>query len=237
MSAEIGIYGKLPAHGDFVGRHFSNEFIQVWDDWLQRCLATSQDQMAEHWLDIYLTSPIWRFVLSPGIIDSQAWVGIMMPSVDQVGRYFPLTFALPISGDVSSHVIMARGNEWFSQIERVALAALDEALNVDVVDERLAECDRPRWPRVQVAQDLRFPWVSKLANEAMTPSASYPYLMDAYVKQQFPTHSLWWTQGSERVPPSFLTAPGLPMASSFAALMDGHWEHWQWYSPSQVVSE
>jgi len=51
-------------------------------------VASSKEQMGDEWLDTYLTSPIWRFVLSSGVIDTQHWAGIMLPSVDQVGLSF-----------------------------------------------------------------------------------------------------------------------------------------------------
>ncbi|MCK7582565.1 MAG: TagF domain-containing protein [Chromatiales bacterium] len=34
-----------------------------WDDWLQRALAGSRGALGESWLDLYLTSPLWRFIL------------------------------------------------------------------------------------------------------------------------------------------------------------------------------
>ena len=91
-----GWYGKLPCLGDFASRRLDAEFITPWDAWLQRCIATSRQQLGEQWLDIYLTSPMWRFILAPGICGERACAGVLLPSVDKVGRYFPLTFALPL---------------------------------------------------------------------------------------------------------------------------------------------
>lgn len=236
MEKGPGVYGKLPAHGDFIGRRLSNEFVQVWDDWLQRSIAISREQLGEQWLEIYLTSPIWRFVLSAGIVDDGVWAGVVMPSVDQVGRYFPLTIALRVEPLTSPHGVMNRGSEWFNQIERGALDALQEGHSVEQLDDQLQECDQPQWPKIKLNQDRRVPWIASLANEAAQPSSSYPALMDALLEQQFPTYSLWWSKGSHRVPPSFLMAPGLPLANSFAALMDGHFEHWQWHSPYQIMT-
>ena len=48
------------------------------------------------WLDGYLASPSWRFLLMPGVMDGQPWAGVLMPSVDRVGRYYPLTIARPL---------------------------------------------------------------------------------------------------------------------------------------------
>ena len=92
--AEIGLYGKLPAHGDFVERHLSSDFVMVWDDWLQRSLATSQEQMGRSWLEVYLSGPIWRFVLSPGIVDGQVWGRASMCCVGVPESYCTLLYAI-----------------------------------------------------------------------------------------------------------------------------------------------
>ena len=47
-TGSVGIYGKIPAHGDFVSRRLNNDFIRYWDEWLQRGIATSQEQLGEH---------------------------------------------------------------------------------------------------------------------------------------------------------------------------------------------
>ena len=88
---DVGFYGKLPSHGDFLRRRVSDGFVGVWDAWLQECVAASRDALADRWLDVYLTSPAWRFVCAPGACGQSAVAGVMVPSVDRVGRYFPLT--------------------------------------------------------------------------------------------------------------------------------------------------
>ena len=72
-----------------------------WDGWLQECLAASRAALGERWLDIYLTSPAWRFACAAGACGPAPVVGVMVPSVDRVGRYFPLTSSpsCPTSAD------------------------------------------------------------------------------------------------------------------------------------------
>ena len=86
-----GLYGKIPSLGDFVSRRLPRSFISPWETWLQEVITNSREQLGELWLDHYLTCPLWRFVLSPGICGEQAWGGVLMPSVDRVGRYYPFT--------------------------------------------------------------------------------------------------------------------------------------------------
>lgn len=85
-------YGKLPGMGDFAHRRMPEYFLSTWDAWLQGGLHGLR---ARHpnWVEHYLQGPLWCFALGAGIAGLRPWVGVMMPSVDSAGRYFPLTLA------------------------------------------------------------------------------------------------------------------------------------------------
>ena len=72
IPVEVGFYGKLPSHGDFLRRRVSDAFVGGWDAWLQECLAASRAALGERWLDVYLTSPAWRFVCAAGRVRLRA---------------------------------------------------------------------------------------------------------------------------------------------------------------------
>ena len=76
--------------------------------------------MGEEWLPIYLTSPIWRFVLSAGLCGGEVVAGVLMPSVDRVGRYFPFTLAVPLAGCSNPAAVPMTGAEWFDKAEGLA---------------------------------------------------------------------------------------------------------------------
>lgn len=88
-----GFYGKLPARGDFVRGALPRDFTDRWDAWLAPAIAGSRERMGEDWLPAFLEAPVWRFALSAGLCGGRAALGLMLPSVDRAGRYFPLTFA------------------------------------------------------------------------------------------------------------------------------------------------
>ena len=56
-------------------------------------MAGSRTAMGDDWLPAFLESPVWRFALPRGLCGERAALGLMLPSVDRAGRYFPLTFA------------------------------------------------------------------------------------------------------------------------------------------------
>ena len=135
---QAGMYGKLPAYGDFIFRNLNTAFITPWDEWLQHFISGSQEQMGEGWLDIYLTSPIWRFVLSPGVIDNNMWAGLMMPSVDRVGRYFPVSIVKPFASNISPVNFMLEQTAWYAAVESHCLSALNGELDADALVNAIA---------------------------------------------------------------------------------------------------
>jgi type VI secretion system protein ImpM len=134
-----GWYGKMPGLGDFASRRLPPEFIAAWDAWLQRSIASSRRELGEAWLDAFLTSPMWRFALAPGVCGAAAWAGLVLPSVDKVGRYFPLTFAAALPPDTDVAALLA-AQAWYAQLESVGLSALDPACTPDALESTLSGC-------------------------------------------------------------------------------------------------
>src|SRR5206468_3770015 len=120
-----GWYGKVPNLGDFASRRLPPAFISAWDGWLQEVLHGSRTALGEAWLDTYLTMPIWRFVLLPGTVGDSGWAGIVMPSVDRVGRAFPLTIAVQLTSCADAACAIFHAGDWFARLEDAALSVLD----------------------------------------------------------------------------------------------------------------
>jgi type VI secretion system protein ImpM len=117
-----GWYGKLPSLGDFASRRLEPDWIARWDAWLAEGLGSMREVRGEAWLAGYLASPPWRFVLSPGVLGEgeRAWAGVLMASVDRVGRYFPLTIAAPLDSLPSSSVAFDTLLSWLHGLEDTA---------------------------------------------------------------------------------------------------------------------
>src|SRR5215207_3788696 len=120
---EVGFYGTLPSHGDFVRRRVSEGFVDAWDGWLRQCLPASRTTFGSRWLELYLTSPAWRFVCAAGACGPAPVIGVMAPSVDHVGRYFPITLVAELAPDIS--LMAAAGWErFFDSAERLVIETL-----------------------------------------------------------------------------------------------------------------
>ncbi len=229
MSSEgptAGFYGKLPALGDFVGRRLPRDFVTPWDDWLQLSVAASRNQLGDAWLDTYLTSPLWRFALSAGVCGETACAGVMMPSVDRVGRYFPLALAVVLPEPVSLPRV-AGETGWFTAAEALLLSTLDEetGFDLDAFDARVAELGvPPASADARAAADVAegVPMRMALPGEAELGSC-WPAFADLLARRHLGAYSLWWTAGSDQVEPSLLACRGLPAPESFAGMLDGVW--------------
>jgi type VI secretion system protein ImpM len=222
------VYGKLPARGDFITRGFERPFLDSWDEWLRQGILASQESLAELWLDVYLTSPVWRFALSGGSCGPDTMLGVLIPSVDKVGRYFPLTLGCALTAGLELTGLVAQASPWYRAIEALALAALEPAFSLDALAQPVA---------LEVEDTvMALPLV-----EPLTPPGLYvPFGTDAHSAAVRHAHhplaqglSLWWTSGSKRVAPCLLICPGMPPASSFAALLNGDWQRRGWTVPAE----
>ena len=137
--AAFGAYGKMPALGDFFRLGAEREFVTPWDIWLQTILLAARRSLGARFEDCYMSAPIWRFALPPSIAGTQGVVGVLMPSVDRVGRQFPLTLVAQTGYDEQAAL---RNLMWqtsaLAALEALALDALDDTMTREGLGERLA---------------------------------------------------------------------------------------------------
>lgn len=229
-----GFYGKVTSHGDFVTRRLPERFVQGWDEWLQYGIAASREQMQRAWLETYLTSPIWRFALAPGIFGDAAWAGVLMPSVDRVGRHFPLTLVNGVEGECRIFEWLGpNAKSWYETLEDLALSSLDEGFQLERMESVLQAT--PSLPQTLALSggtqregrdaSVAYSWHNFSDMEAALPS-----LFQDIAHLAMQGHSFWWTEGSQQVLPSLLACRGLPSATQYCAMLDGRWvdRGWQW---------
>jgi type VI secretion system protein ImpM len=251
---EVGFYGKLPSHGDFLRRRVPDAFVRVWDPWLQECMASSRAVLGDRWLDVYLTSPSWRFACAAGTFGPSPVIGVMVPSVDRVGRYFHLTFVseLPMGTNIVAAATTLEA--FFDSAERLAVDTLaDEQIDFDGFDGRVARLSQVLESLLSDAQVVGDPEAAAILGgngtrrwhlPLGTPprlGALFEQLLAQRLGALYDPLGLWWTEGSSIVEPSCLIAKGLPNPEGFAALLDGAWTQHDWPSvralPAQVSAQ
>jgi type VI secretion system protein ImpM len=228
-----GLYGKIPSLGDFVTRRLPRSFIAPWEIWMQEAIANSREQLGDFWLENYLTSPLWRFALSPGICGEQGWAGILMPSVDRVGRYYPFTLAAKLDPKFNLFLFMEESEAWFTQMESLALSCLEDNFQMEALEQQLFALNSPSAKHQELveterpATPLNNAWHAHL-EEQSSLRGLYPLFLPHLMKKLLFAYSIWWTHGSERISPSLLICQGLPQIKGASALIDGAWIQHGW---------
>lgn len=222
-----GWYGKLPTLGDFASRRLEPGFITPWDAWLAEGIAGLRAQAEDAWLAHYLASPVWRFVLMPCVIGlDTAMAGVLMPSVDRVGRYFPLTLAAPLGTVPQSMAQVDDLQAWLHQLDDTAADALHEDWSVDQLE---AELERLPMNTPHSAPCAALNALSDVI-QGRLPHATLPLpsrhhlsiLLELSAATQWQTAAqglaFWWAESAEGAPRS-LVSRGLPRGDGFAALL------------------
>ncbi|WP_106743523.1 type VI secretion system-associated protein TagF [Yoonia maritima] len=141
-----GYFGKIPTHGDFVQCNLSRTFVDALDSWTRHSVRESQRALGRGWLDAFLVAPVWRGVAAADVVCPDAVAMVMMPSVDRVGRYFPLILAVSLTdhrGPLSNLPRQIEG--WFVQAEALALSTLSPDFQRDAFDAELAALSAEHW--------------------------------------------------------------------------------------------
>ena len=237
----FGFFGKLPINGDFIQRNLPVHFVHRWDGWLQENLSACQQALEGSWLKHYLTSPIWRFFIAPSVIDDNAYIGIFGPSVDSVGRYFPMTLVTPIPAKYVPSLFSTAFQTIFSELETLFLKYLNAdsntgTISVETLSKELTQ-HSAKLQKLLVTQNLdllpesldchRFILSDQSDIAGATSSLWLMHLM-----RQHTGLSLWWSNGSHAIEPSLLVNRGLPNKHQFTSMLAGfnnnnHWRQKQ----------
>lgn len=236
METAPGFYGKFPELGDFINRRLPKAFIDMWDEWLQSSIAASREQLGDAWLDLYLTSPIWRFMLSKDLCGEHPWAGLVMPSVDKVGRYFPLTLACRLPIDANLMEVATRSSGWFEMGEQIILSALGAGsanpagFNIEEFDAQVVSLGTlDNVAEVSgVKTDAGFGAAWQIPMPSNDINTDIHRLTHQLLLQRLGDYSFWWGSGSHQVEPSMLLCAGMPRPGDFAALLSGNWNSGSW---------
>ena len=221
-----GWYGKISTLGDFAQRRLPAEFVQAGDAWLSRAMLASRHQLGERWLDGYLTSPVMRFAWAPGVLDASWWFGVLMPSCDNVGRYFPLLIAKARTRPPLDRIALDHLELWFEHLAEAATHTLGERSTIEAFEQALG--DAPPWPSPSA-----FAALSTVAPPATVGGVSYAFghrvsmgqwlhavALDE-LRARLDGCSIWWRQGDATRDTEAEVVHGLPEPAAFARMLLG----------------
>ncbi|MBO1073694.1 type VI secretion system-associated protein TagF [Roseomonas marmotae] len=233
-AAPAGYHGKVPARSDFVGAGLPPAVIARWDDWLQQALAASQARLGAAWEDRYRAAPLWRFALTEGVCGPLPLIGVLMPSMDAVGRCFPLMLGRQIPAEADPLALLAGSGAWFAAAEARALRALDGGFDPLRLGERLpspaaAPCMLPPWEAGGAGHWLPLPALSAAPAALGEPAGP--------VTRPAGARGLWCTAGAPHLAPGVALTHGLVPPAAFAALLDGAWQRHGWSVAAPAAPE
>jgi type VI secretion system protein ImpM len=221
MEKKFGAFGKLPALGDFLRMDLPQGFIDPWDRWLQQGVLNCRESLGEAWQDCYFSAPIWRFNLCPGLVGAAPVMGVMMSSVDRVGRQFPLTLAMPMPDDHSPLLDHFLSVPTFEALDEVALAALEDDMTRDILKERLRAVPMPMRPSHMAITEAQ----GGLVVTGAGPGVLVPELAAALTAGKFRKPSVWSAETEDGM--RMMVCEGLPAAGQMIGLFDMNAQVWQ----------
>lgn len=222
-----GLFGKLPAKRDFIALNAPAPFLTVYETWLQGCLTASRLELGPAWQQAFLNAPIWRFWLGQAVC-GQSVAGAFMPSVDGIGRYFPLTvFAMATAGGAIPHPELDPQDAWFAEIEAFLLQALDTGASFESVSLSLSQLRRPT-DGLLAAPPAQMARLSDGTIVTALQASGFPERLAALRVEDharaYAQATCLWTVGGENFEPLALVGQDLPDPYLFTGLLTGRFD-------------
>ncbi len=94
---QVLVFGKTPRMGDFLRVGFPDTAGEALEEWVHQGLAAAETRRAQAWQQEYPTGLTHAFVFrgARGARSREVLAGVIRPSVDAVGRRFPLLVYAP----------------------------------------------------------------------------------------------------------------------------------------------
>jgi type VI secretion system protein ImpM len=221
---QCSLYGKLPTKRDFIAIGAPRDFLNAWEPWLQSGVSASRATLGEQWQKAFLRAPIWRFWLGADLCGTSV-IGAFMPSLDGVGRYFPLTlFACADQEAAIPPPELDAQDEWFESAEDLLISTLDHDKTYEATIADLNGLAAP-------FQQLPEPPASDMALESdgtIGIAAGERHFTDLFGSLRSADHdriyaatTCWWTVGGEGFAPMALCGKRMPDPFLFSAMLTG----------------
>lgn len=218
-----GLYGKLPAKRDFIAIGAPRQFLNVWEPWLQGGVSASRDRLDKEWQGAFLTAPIWRFWLGADLCGTTV-MGALMPSLDGIGRYFPLTlFACAEENSAFPPPELDPQDDWFVVVEEFLLSTLDREMAFETITGRLEQMTPPSDRAPIPKSETMIPLPRGVV--AMTRFRPLPDLFGALRQADhasvYAAATFWWTIGGKDFEPLAMSGRRMPDPFLFTEMLTG----------------
>lgn len=216
MGGGFAAFGKMPDVGDFFRLNAPTSFVRTWDEWLQQLVLAAKENYGSGFDALYMSAPIWRFTLAPALAGPSKIMGVLMPSVDRVGRRFPLTLMVPLDTPGPPAVDHLREGPLFERLEDIALSTLEDGMSKDRLEADLKALEVPD---LRASVPLRREGTTYvLTGSGGDSSEMETHLAGALLAQQSPTGCFWSTYLDSG--PRMMITSELPLGRAGFGLFD-----------------
>ena len=197
----------------------------LWEAWhAGRRIGKFDAARQRAWRPAFLKAPIWRFWLGSELC-GETIIGAFMPSLDAVGRYFPLTVFVR-AGDARAlpPPEFEAQTAWFTTAEDFLLATLEPETTYESV---VAALDRLEIPSDAVPPFARRGALA-LSDGSILIEAARDAFTEVFASARMADHaaayaasSFWWTVGGEGFPAFAMAKRRMPDPFVFTGMMTG----------------
>jgi type VI secretion system protein ImpM len=182
--------------------------LQRLDLWIQDGILAMQRIHGAQWLAHYLVAPLWSFVIPAGMWAELGLVGVLIPSVDKVGRYFPFVLVHPLPEAARLADSLPPASQWLPSVGRTLIQALVKGLDVDQIVVSLEA--------VSLIAGAGGDVFSVLGEEGAVERFVWPELPQLFEARS--DRSFWWAVPAPDRPPRLLIDRGEPGENLFCDL-------------------
>lgn len=222
---KVGFFGKLPGYGDFVQRNVNPAIVDYWDNWILQAIDNSKSELKKQWKDRFFTSPIWRFHIHGGIVCDDAISGLMMPSVDSLGRCYPFFVICRFESKTDVFTLASIIDKAHAKCEEFLLHLLDQSRpNLDEVSSEIGQFYNP----------LKRHYIPKIAdNETLAHNQIFQFngkseeefshinqrFLSFMAEQQDLSMTIWSRAQSQHLTPQYRYYKGMPPTYAFSSFL------------------
>lgn len=221
---EFGFFGKIPTLGDFVHQVLPQDFANGFHEWLQRSMAGARDTLGDQFLTCYLNCPAWKFALAGGVCGAQPIVGLTIPSVDRVGRYFNFTLAtvLPMDSDPIAYALANRPG--LRALESLALDILEQDFSREGIEQAVRGITQQftAAPDVRRAVKSEEDYLAVFLDQPLPLAEQASTLLSHLISRQLGAYSAWWYGMEGQSASNFVVCRGMPSVKAYLELLTLH---------------
>lgn len=218
---EFGYFGKIPTLGDFVHQVLPQDFANGFHEWLQQSMADGREALGDEFLTYYLNCPAWKFLMTAGVCGAQPVVGLTIPSVDRVGRYFNFTLATVLPPDCDPIAYALFNRPGFEQLEAAALDILEQDLGTQEIELRVRDIAPKFRPAGNARRSVNVEtgYIRVSLDESLPLYAQAGALLNDRLVRDLGAFSAWWYGQEGQSTSNLWACSGLPTAQAYVELL------------------